>query len=75
MELRSCSRCNYWSENIKSNVDGVIASVCDKVLIPNKVLSYDHRITKGSDVCGQWRKIKFKMIMTMMGWTKVRDYD
>lgn len=53
---RSCSNCVYWAEN-KYNINGVMMALCEKLINPSKI---EQIATKGSDKCGQWKKLKYQ---------------
>ncbi len=49
---RVCSNCLFWSFITKRVNAGLVESICD-----HSVLSKgDHKFTRGSDKCGQWKK-------------------
>ncbi len=72
--LKTCSLCNHWGD-YKSQLDGVLAAECGKPLVYNKSLGTIRKVTKGSDSCSNWSKIKYKMTYNPYTDTNVKVRD
>jgi len=71
---KCCSNCNWWSEH-KTILDDVIAAQCERDLLLKADMK--QKLTKGSDKCGGWSKIKFMMFCNPMfdEIRKIKDYS
>ncbi len=54
---RTCSNCHSWSSQ-KYLKDDILAADCLKQLVTDVALGLVHKITKGSDTCGQYNAKK-----------------
>lgn len=60
LTYRRCSNCCFWGREEGFAVwerDDVLITYCEKVEVPDDRLGMTNRITKGSDSCGQWKRV------------------